>query len=744
MTHLIRLRRLAAPLFVALGSWLTAPTALAQCPATASSCTPGSAPTSAYPFAMGILNVTLGSINNTTPGVTDGFKDYACTVGTALTIGQNYTMQVRTGAGATENVRVWIDLNNDGQFNNTAQSSGGELVFSSSGLGLQTGTVRINAGATTGVALRMRVAADYTNANIPTPCSTPQYSQTEDYRVTLQNNTAPPAANFTADQTTTCSGCVQFTDQSTGAPTSWLWNFGDGQTSTQQNPRHCYTTPGTFTVTLTATSTAGSNVSTRPNYITYNNQVPVAASCTPQTINYCCNYGITQVTLGTLSNSSAGGTAGYQDFTCTNRVSLVEGSRTTLTLVTSSNRQDTRVWLDLNNDGQFTSNEMLLERLDQASPVTGALVIPGTVVRNTPLRLRIISDFVGSTFTACAGVQSGQAEDYTVTVIPNTQPPVAAFTSDYATTCTNPVQFTDQSTNAPTSWLWNFGDGQTSTQQNPSHTYTTSGVYNVSLTATNAFGNNTFTRNAYIAVTVPCLQYCASSGANVNTWITGVQLSGGTLNPAFTNTSGADAGGYGNYTGRIIPLTTGSTYIMSVATANNFTRATTVWIDYNRNGVFDNSEIVLNSSTNTTVTAPFTVPSAGSTVGFTRMRVLMRLNANSPQPCVQNQPNAETEDYSVSIGTITANAKARDLPGLDVYPNPTPDGRLQLRLPATTAGSYALTVENMLGAVVHRDTVRLGATTEASLDLNGLPQGVYVLRLRGEDGAQATRRIVRN
>ena len=693
---------------------------------------------------MGILNVSLGAINNTTPGVTDGFKDYACTTGTVLTIGQNYPIQVRTGAGATENVRVWIDLNNDGQFNNTAQSSGGELVFSSSGLGLQTGTVRLSAGATTGVALRMRVAADYTNAPIPTPCSTPQYSQTEDYRVTLQNTTTPPAASFTVDQTTTCSGCVQFTDQSTGAPTSWLWDFGDGQTSTQQNPRHCYTAPGTFTVALTATSTAGSNVSTRPNYITYNNQVPVAASCTPQTINYCCNYGITQVTLGALNNSSVGGSAGYQDFTCSNRVTLVEGSRNNLTLVTSANRQDTRVWLDLNNDGQFTSNEMLLERLDQASPVTGSLVIPSTVLRNTPLRLRIVSDFVGSTFTACGGVQSGQAEDYTVTVTPNTLPPVADFTSDYASACSNPVQFTDQSTNSPTSWLWDFGDGQTSTQQNPSHTYATSGVYTVSLRASNAFGNNTTTKSGYVSVTVPCLQYCASSGTNANTWISGVQISGGTLNPAFTNISGAETGGYGNYTARIIPLTTGTTYTMSVATANNFTRSTTVWIDYNRNGVFDNSEIVVNGSTNTTITAPFTVPSTAGTVGFTRMRVLMRLNANPPQPCVQNQPNAETEDYSVNISLVTANASARELPGLDVYPNPTPNGRLQLRLPTASTSRYEVTVENLLGAVVHRGTVRLGAATDASLDLNGLPQGVYVLRLRGEAGAQATRRIVRN
>lgn len=742
MTQPVRLRRLA-PFLLGLAGGLSASTAAAQCPAATSSCTPGSAPSSAYPFAMGILNVTLGTLNNTTPGVTDGFKDYACTQGTALTIGQSYTMQVRTGAGADENVRVWIDLNNDGQFSNSPQASGGELVLSTSGRGVQSGTVRIGAGATPGVALRMRVAADYANVAAPTPCSTPQYSQTEDYRVTLAAATAAPVASFVADQVLTCSGCVQFTDQSSNGPTSWLWTFGDGTTSTQQSPNHCYTTPGTYSVTLTATNTVGSNVATRTDYIVYNNQVPVAATCTPATSSYCCNYGITRVALGTLNNSSVDGTAGYQDFTCSGRLSLTEGNRVPISIVTSSNRQDTRVWLDANNDGQFSASELLLQVLDQPSPVTGTLTIPTSAVKNTPLRLRIVSDFVGSSFTACGGVQSGQAEDYTLTVLPNTQPPVPEFTSTYAGTCSNPVQFTDQSSNAPTSWLWNFGDGTTSTQQNPSHAYTASGVYDVTLTATNAFGSQLLTKRAYVALTVPCLTYCASSGTNQNAWITAVQLSGGSLTTPFVNTSGADAGGYGNYTSRVVELRLNTTYTVSVALNNSFQRSTSVWIDYNRNGLFtDAGELVVNGTTTTNLTSTFTVPAATTNAGFTRMRVLTRLNSNTPQPCVQNQINSETEDYSVNISGPLATAGRRELPGLDVYPNPTPDGAVQLHL--ATAGTYELTVENLLGAVLHRESVSLTPAADARLSLRQLPQGVYLLRLRDAQGAQATRRIVRH
>jgi PKD repeat protein len=79
--------------------------------------------------------------------------------------------------------------------------------------------------------------------------------------------------------------------------------------------------------------------------------------------------------------------------------------------------------------------------------------------------------------------------------------PVANFSADAtAPVCSSTVQFTDMSTNSPTSWLWNFGDGQTSTLQNPSHTYAANGTYTVSLQATNAIGNNTMTKTSYITI----------------------------------------------------------------------------------------------------------------------------------------------------------------------------------------------------------------------------------------------------
>jgi PKD repeat protein len=91
--------------------------------------------------------------------------------------------------------------------------------------------------------------------------------------------------------------------------------------------------------------------------------------------------------------------------------------------------------------------------------------------------------------------------------------PVSAFSvSSTSITAGQSVQFTDMSTNSPTSWSWDFGDGEVSTQQNPSHMYSTAGSYTVSLTATNSFGSNTETEENYITVNEPASEPIPTDG----------------------------------------------------------------------------------------------------------------------------------------------------------------------------------------------------------------------------------------
>ena len=87
---------------------------------------------------------------------------------------------------------------------------------------------------------------------------------------------------------------------------------------------------------------------------------------------------------------------------------------------------------------------------------------------------------------------------------PPPEPPVASFNGS-PTNGVAPltVNFTDTSTGQPASWAWTFGDGGTSTAQNPSHVYTVAGTYSVTLQVTNALGSDSITKTNYITVTPP-------------------------------------------------------------------------------------------------------------------------------------------------------------------------------------------------------------------------------------------------
>src|SRR4029079_19145135 len=85
----------------------------------------------------------------------------------------------------------------------------------------------------------------------------------------IVDGTAAPTASFTAAPTTgTAPLATTFTDRSTGVPTQWLWDFGDGTSSVDQNPIHTFSTAGTSAVTLTVTTSKGTASTTQPNLVT--------------------------------------------------------------------------------------------------------------------------------------------------------------------------------------------------------------------------------------------------------------------------------------------------------------------------------------------------------------------------------------------------------------------------------------------------------------------------------------------
>jgi PKD repeat protein len=105
----------------------------------------------------------------------------------------------------------------------------------------------------------------------PPTFGTPGYTGTENVSAwaVIGAAAAAPVSDFSATPTVGAPPlAVVFTDLSSNTPTSWAWTFGDGGTSTVQNPSHTYTAAGTYTVALVATNTAGSNTKTRTGYVT--------------------------------------------------------------------------------------------------------------------------------------------------------------------------------------------------------------------------------------------------------------------------------------------------------------------------------------------------------------------------------------------------------------------------------------------------------------------------------------------
>src|SRR5690606_13497899 len=98
-------------------------------------------------------------------------------------------------------------------------------------------------------------------------------------------------------------------------------------------------------------------------------------------------------------------------------------------------------------------------------------VIPVSATTGTSLRLRIIQDLNAIT-GPCHNSKYGQAEDYTIYINSASGiAPVANFSTNATTICAGQsINFTDLSTNTPTSWSWNFGDGGVSSSKNTSYT----------------------------------------------------------------------------------------------------------------------------------------------------------------------------------------------------------------------------------------------------------------------------------
>lgn len=268
----------------------------------------------------------------------------------------------------------------------------------------------------------------------------------------------PPVANFTAEPERACTPAnISFTDESTGTPTSWLWDFGDGNTSTLQNPFHRYVNSGAniskFNVSLSIANCDGMANLTKTEYI-WICPTPFANFTANKTIG-CTSQNST--ILFNVTNTSGGVLTGTE---LVWNWSFGDGDSQ---LVDFANRNVTHTY---NKTGNFTVS------LTYANDCCN-----NTTTRSNYIDIRAIpvANFFGRPTSGLVPLH---------------------------------VSFTDNSTGRPSNWTWLFGEGQgNSTEQNPEHTYSQAGLYTVNLTACNFCGCNSTGIPDYIHAGVPNLTF---------------------------------------------------------------------------------------------------------------------------------------------------------------------------------------------------------------------------------------------
>lgn len=302
------------------------------------------------------------------------------------------------------------------------------------------------------------------------------------------------SAGFTSSNSLTT---VNFTNQSTGG-TSYLWDFGDGNTSTQLSPSHTYAAFGTYTVCLISTNTCGSDTICIP--VTVNCPAPTAAySYTALGVTASFTDGSTGSPSSWLWDFGDGGTSTQQNpshtysspgtYTVCLITTNICGSDTSCQSITICNLPSANF--------NYTTSGATATFTNLSSGGTTFLWNFGD--GNSDTQQNPSHTYAANgTYTVCLITYNPCYSDTFCTQVTICATPAASFSFT-----ANQFQyaFTDNTPGSNTAWTWDFGDGGTSTLQNPSHTYTANGTYTVCLIVTNSCGADTTCQTVVVNVT---------------------------------------------------------------------------------------------------------------------------------------------------------------------------------------------------------------------------------------------------
>jgi len=343
----------------------------------------------------------------------------------------------------------------------------------------------------------------------------------------------PPAPSSGTSQSafvyTTVGSRVSFTDTSAGGPNGWAWTFGDGATSSLQNPVHSYSAAGSYQVTLAVTRPSGTATpASQTLAVTAAPAIAPMAAFTFATSAPAIGQSVTFVdessnlptswawNFGDGSTSALANPAHAYGVAGTYTVTLTAGNAAgansasqAVTAVAAAGAVPTAGFSFLPS-APVVGQPVAFTDASSGSPTSWSWQLGDTSLDNTsssrnPQHIFRAAGTYSVTLTAANAAGSGTPSTRTVIVSASSTKPTAGFlVAPAAPAAGQLVALTDTSTGGATAWSWQFADdGSTSTDAFPVHVFGQPGTYAVTLTATNSLGSASASQQVTVGAALP-------------------------------------------------------------------------------------------------------------------------------------------------------------------------------------------------------------------------------------------------
>jgi len=490
-----------------------------------------------------------------------------------------------------------------------------------------------------------------------------------------------PEAKVCVIQSNICGDLYQFSDASSSSPNSWSWNFGDGNTSTDQSPNHVYENSGVYEVTFIACNDIGCDT-------TKINSVEVNINCKTSLMPTGGTIKISEDCSGLLYDDG-GPLSDYSDegiFT----IQPIGATSVTITF----NEFETDIFHDLLIYDGANINAPLIGTYNRDELKDLSITSTGGA-----LTLR----FDNSSFSSSSDI--GFEAEWTC----SKSAPNPNFTSTLNFPCKGMINFNDSS-NGATSWEWNFGDGNSSIEQSPIHNYESAGSYNVTLTACNDLGCNELTQVVEVKIgDLDCNFFLMPNASE----------------PLITNScegqlfdTGDEDGDYSNNVNGIF-----------VIQPTNATNIELTFQSFFLESNYDYLNIYDGEDRNASLIGRFTgsnLPNGGIiTSSGGAITILFETDESEVRPGFELTWTCEST--TTSLQELPINQEL-----LQVYPNPT-SGLVHLRYEGQDNHQLQLTVYNSLGQRVLQKSYIHQSNILEPIDLTGLNSGVWLVEVWDKD-----------